>query len=133
VARFNDDGTGQWLPLRFGEGALTAANGWPDQADVLIRTRQAADAVGATPMDRPEWITVHPRTDDAYLTLTNSTLPPVSAVNPRNPNPYGHILRWRERHGDHTSVTFTWDTFLLAGAPRRPTGCPGHDPPARLA
>ena len=63
MARFNDDGTGQWLPLGLGQGALTAANGWQDQADVLLRTRQAADAVGATPMDRPEWIAVHPRTE----------------------------------------------------------------------
>jgi secreted PhoX family phosphatase len=126
VARFNDDGTGEWLPLRFGQGALTAANGWQDQADVLIRTRQAADAVGATPMDRPEWITVHPRSNDVYLTLTNSTLPPTSAVNPRNPNPYGHIVRWRERHGDHTSLTFTWDIFLLAGDPQ-------YDPTVTLA
>jgi secreted PhoX family phosphatase len=97
VAKFHDGGTGQWLPLAFGQGPLTAANGWQDQADVLIRTRQAADAVGATPLDRAEWITVHPRTSDVYMTLTNSTLPPVSAVNPRNPNPYGHIIRWQER------------------------------------
>jgi secreted PhoX family phosphatase len=124
VARFNDDGTGTWLPLRFGEGPLTAANGWVDQADVLIRTRQAADAVGATPLDRPEWITVHPKTEEVFLTLTNGTAGP-TAINPRDPNTYGHIVKWRERNGDHTSTSFQWDIFLLAGDPQ-------YDPQVQL-
>jgi uncharacterized protein len=116
VARFDDDGTGQWLPLKFGTGPLTAANGWEDQADVLIRTRQAADAVGATPLDRPEWIAVHPESKDVYASLTNGTSGP-TPPNPRDPNPYGHIIRWRERHGDNTATSFEWDIFLLAGDP----------------
>nr|WP_229730669.1 alkaline phosphatase PhoX [Egicoccus halophilus] len=116
VARFDDDGTGVWLPLVHGRGPLTAANGWVDQADVLIRTRQAADAVGATPMDRPEWVAVHPRNDDVYLTLTNGA-GWAGNVNPRQPNPYGHIVRWTETHGDNTATTFAWDLFVLAGDP----------------
>ena len=124
VARFNDDGTGQWLPLVFGTGPLTPAGGWLDQADVLLRTRLAADAVGATKMDRPEWIAVHPRTNDVYCTLTNGTSGP-SAPNPRDPNPYGHIISWREDRGDNTAVTFEWDIFLLAGDPV-------HDPAVKL-
>jgi secreted PhoX family phosphatase len=117
VARFDDNGTGTWLPLVFGQGPLTASGGWADQADVLLRTRQAADAVGATPLDRPEWISVHPRNGDVYATLTNGTAGP-NAVNPRDPNPYGHIIRWREGgNGDHTATTFAWDIFLLAGDP----------------
>jgi uncharacterized protein len=116
VAKFSDDGTGTWLPLTFGEGPLTTANGWADQADVLLRTRQAADAVGATPLDRPEWITVHPKTEEVFLTLTNGTAGP-SGINPRDPNPYGHIIKWREHDNDHTSTSFEWDIFLLAGDP----------------
>jgi hypothetical protein len=116
VARFDEDGSGAWLPLRFGIGPLTAANGWEDQADVLLRTRQAADAVGATPLDRPEWITVHPDSKDVYATLTNGTSGP-NAINPRDPNPYGHIIRWRERKGDNSATSFAWDIFLLAGDP----------------
>ena len=73
VAVFAADGTGTWVPLEHGTGVLTAANGWVDQADVLIRTRQAADAVGATRCHRPEWTTVHPDTGDAYVTFTNGT------------------------------------------------------------
>jgi secreted PhoX family phosphatase len=116
VARFDDDGTGTWLPLEFGAGPLTEANGFADQADVLIRTRQAADAVGATQMDRPEWVTVNPKNQDVYCTLTNGTgWEP--AVNPRTPNPYGHIIRWTEKNGDNTATTFEWDIFVLAGDP----------------
>jgi secreted PhoX family phosphatase len=125
VARFNDDGTGEWLPLVHGTGPLTAGNGWTDQADVLLRTRQAADALGATPMDRPEWLAIHPDNHDVYCTLTNSTRLPINEANPRNPNPYGHIIRWQERDGDHTATTFEWDIFLLAGDP-------AYDPQVQL-
>jgi secreted PhoX family phosphatase len=124
VAKFNEDGSGAWLPLTFGTGPLTAANGWQDQADVLLRTRQAADAVGATPLDRPEWIAVHPKSHEVYATLTNGTSGP-SAINPRDPNPYGHIIRWREQHGDNTATKFAWDIFLLAGDP-------AYDPAVKL-
>ncbi|WP_326599675.1 PhoX family protein [Streptomyces sp. NBC_01803] len=116
VARFEDDGTGSWLPLAHGTGALTSANGWADQADVLLRTREAADAVGATKMDRPEWIAVNPENQDVYCTLTNGS-GWNSAVSPREPNPYGHIVRWTEKDGDNTATTFDWDIFVLAGDP----------------
>ncbi|WP_235018011.1 PhoX family protein [Thermomonospora echinospora] len=125
VAKFNDNGSGQWLPLKHGTGPLTKANGWADQADVLLRTRQAADAVGATKLDRPEWVAVHPDNKDVYLTLTNGSGWD-NKVNPRKPNPYGHIVRWRERRGDNTATSFEWDIFLLAGDP-------AYDPQVTLA
>jgi len=127
VARFDEDGTGSWLPLVHGEGALTEANGFADQADVLLRTRQAGDAVGATPLHRPEWVSVDEHTKDVYLSLTNGsayskTGQDPSAANPvvnseRNPNPYGHVLKWRETGGDNTALSFEWDIFTLAGDP----------------
>jgi secreted PhoX family phosphatase len=116
VAKVNDDGTGQWLPLVHGQGPLVAANGFADQGDVLVKTRLAANLLEATPMDRPEWVAVDERTGTGYLTLTNNTSSAkvVNAANPRKPNPWGHIFRWDD-DGDHTATTFTWDLFLLAG------------------
>src|SRR5690606_8712318 len=71
--RFNDDGTGEWLPLVYGQNGLDASNGFRDQADVLVNTRLAAGLVGATPMDRPEWGAVDPNNGDAYCTRTNNS------------------------------------------------------------
>jgi hypothetical protein len=124
VARFGEDGQGAWIPLVHGQGALTTANSWADQADVLLRTRQAADAVGATKLDRPEWVAVHPKSGDVFVTLTNGSQGP-TPVNPRKPNDYGHILRLREAKADHTADVFEWDIFLLAGDP-------AHDPTVTL-
>lgn len=115
VAKFGGDGSGEWLPLVHGTGPLTVENGWLDQADVLIRTRQAADAVGATRLHRPEWVSVHPKTADVYLTLTNGSGNPSTVNGGRDPNPYGHIVRFKESRRSDTA--FTWDVFLLAGDP----------------
>lgn len=115
VAKFNANGTGEWLLLEHGSGPLTVANGWVDQADVLIRTRQAADAVGATRCHRPEWVTENSATQDVYVTFTNGTGNNSAVNSNRDPNPYGHIVRLRETGGDHRLVNFDWSIFLLAG------------------
>ena len=120
VGRFHADGTGEWLPLVHGSGPLTAANGFADQGDVLVKTRIAAEALGATPMDRPEWTTVDANTGMVYVTLTNNTsdAKEENAANPRTPNRWGHILRWKEAGNDHAATEFEWDLFLLAGQGR---------------
>jgi uncharacterized protein len=141
VAKFNADGTGTWLELSHGKNGLTEANGFLDQADVLIRTRQAADRAGATMMDRPEWIAVHPESKEVYITLTNNSRrgtspassnaadgstaaggarPPLDTANPRSDNIYGHILRWREQDSDAAALNFEWDIFVLCGDPADP-------------
>ena len=123
VARFEPDGRGRWLPLVHGRGGLDAAAGFGDQGDVLIDARRAADVVGATPMDRPEWIAVHPATGEVYATMTNNATrgtergAPVDAANPRRDNRFGHIVRWREAGGDAAASAFEWDLFVLAGNP----------------
>ena len=134
VAKFNEDGTGTWIELSIGNAAIAgyATYAFADQADVLVNARLAADAVGATKMDRPEWCTVHPGTGEIYYTLTNNSnrkVEPASssqvAVNAPNPRSYsdsyaggaagapgnlnGHILRMKEG----ASVTaFAWDVYL---------------------
>ena len=130
VARFSDDGKGQWLPLRLGEkypgGSLNAENGFRNQGDVLIRCRQAADIAAATKMDRPEWIAVHPHNGEVYVTLTNNSKRgstpggEINAANPRAENIFGHIIRWREYANNAASTTFNWDIFALAGDPQHP-------------
>jgi len=123
AAKFNADGTGEWLPLVHGERGLTAENGFADQAAVLVKTRLAADTLGATKMDRPEWIAVHPDTQQVYATLTNNShrgkdgKPSADTANPRDKNIFGHIIRWDEQNNDPTATTFAWDIYALCGDP----------------
>lgn len=126
VAQFNDDGSGTWIPLVHGQGKLTTANGFADQADVLVRTRAAADAVGATKMDRPEWIAVHPGSNEVYCTLTNNSQrggkdrAGTDRANPRANNVFGQIIRWTEAGGDPAGLKFEWNLFAIAGDPQHP-------------
>jgi secreted PhoX family phosphatase len=96
------DGRGEWLPPVHGQGPLTAARGFADQGEVLIKARQASDLLGATKMDRPEWTAADPVSKEVYCTLTNNTNrggnnhPAVDAANPRANNTMGHIIRWKE-------------------------------------
>jgi secreted PhoX family phosphatase len=126
VAKFHADDRGEWLPLVHGVGPLTTVNGWVDQADVLIRTRMAADAVGATRLHRPEWVSVHPHSGEVYVTLTNGTGNNAPVNSNRASNPYGHIVRFREALNDDTA--FAWDIFLLAGDPAYDPNVPLDQP-----
>lgn len=132
VAKFNADGSGEWIALVFGQNGLTAANTlypFADQADVLTHCRLAGDAVGATRMDRPEWTAVNPATGEMYCTLTNNSSRAPAQVDAANPRSYidpkvnstsrstgnanGHIIRLREA-GDTTEATrFTWDVYAF--------------------
>ncbi|MBY0355974.1 MAG: PhoX family phosphatase [Rickettsiales bacterium] len=123
VARFLADGELEWLPLIFGEGPLTPANGFNNQGEVVIYARRAADLVGATPMDRPEDIEVTTG-GRVYVSLTknydrkkNQRLP----SNRRGPNPYGHLIEMvppKKTGGhDHTARRYRWDIFLEGGDP----------------
>ncbi|SMF61942.1 PhoX family protein [Pseudobacteriovorax antillogorgiicola] len=111
VARFNEDGSGVWLPLDMSVPVL--AENFASQEEILVFTRLAADKVGATPMDRPEWIAVAPN-QDVYCTLTNnSQRTEATGANPLAPNPDGHIIRWRDTE-QHSGKKFVWEVFLIS-------------------
>ncbi|KDO01474.1 MULTISPECIES: PhoX family protein [Pseudomonas] len=116
VARFNADGSGVWLLLDVNtptSSGKTLGSIYGDLPGIILNTRGAADALGATPMDRPEWTTVNPLNGDVYLTLTNNsarTAAKVDAANPRGPNRHGHIIRW---HDSDNHLSFTWDIFVF--------------------
>jgi hypothetical protein len=142
AARFDADGTGQWLELTFGKNGITPANSayaFADQADVVVNLRLAADAAGATKMDRPEWGAVDPRSGEVYMTLTNTSASarPINRVDAANPrfyndrrttgqdqkgNPSGHIIRFAEDGGRNDATSFRWDVFLFGA---RATADPG--------
>ncbi|MBS62529.1 PhoX family phosphatase [Salinisphaera sp.] len=154
AAKFNADGTGEWLELepdtivpvsagsRYAGQTLASALGLEagDRAGIIIHTCDAADLMGATPMDRPEWGTVDPVSGEVYMTLTNNSdrLPegqratvsngdsieepgasygqaPVNAANPRAGNSDGQVIRWVEPSPGET--TFDWDVFVFGKVP----------------
>ena len=119
VARFDSDGTGEWLPLTMDDPRLAARFSGMD--DLLIHTRLAADIVGATPMDRPEWTTIC-RDGAVFWTLTNnSNRQEPNAANPQAPNPDGHIIRTVDAD-DHLGTRFVWEIFILASDTRETEG-----------
>lgn len=128
VAKFNADGSGQWLELSMKNPAIAGFTGFDfkNQADICVFTRLAADAAGATKMDRPEWAGVNPKNGDVYITLTNNsqrTAATVDAANPRaytdlkagkeqKGNVHGHIVRLNEG-GKAANASFKWDIYLF--------------------
>jgi len=125
VARFDADGTGEWLALVHGQNGLDGRNGFDSQAEILTAAREAASVVGATPMDRPEDIA--PFNGRVYVALTKNAKSPdhpvardaenADAANPRLTNSLGHVVEIEEDGPDHGATTFTWSIFLLAGDP----------------
>ena len=133
AARFNDDGSGDWLPLIYGQGPLTSANGFSSQADVLLQARIAASLLGATQMDRPEDFEPNPANGKIYLVMTfneRRTAEQVNAANPRPENNDGHIIEITESNDDAASTTFTWELFLVCGDASKDgtVYCAGVDP-----
>ena len=121
VAKFADDMTGQWLALTPEATGMTLA-------EIHIHTRQAGSKVGATTMDRPEWVAVNPVAIEGYCCLTNNanrgTKPnaggdatPVGGPNPRATNEFGQIVRWYPANANHADPAFTWDLYVMAGNP----------------
>ncbi|MCK5770230.1 PhoX family phosphatase [Algiphilus sp.] len=132
VCRFNEDGTGVWVALEPGSNGLDAGTTpypFDSLAAVLVGTRLAADVVGATRMDRPEWGAVNPRNREVYMTLTNNndSIRSLDALDGANPRTYedengrtgnvnGHIIRWRENGSRSAATGFQWDIFAFGAS-----------------
>ncbi len=129
VGQFNGNvgdfkGQGKWIALEYGKNSLNEKNGFKSQAQVLINTRLAASIVGATPMDRCEWIASHKQSGskEVFATLTNNkNRQEPNAANPRTKNVYGQILKWMPKNS-HKDDDFTWEIFVLAGNPDNQQG-----------
>ncbi|MEL6449783.1 MAG: PhoX family phosphatase [Pseudomonadota bacterium] len=126
VAKFNMDMSGEWV-------ALTPAATDMTEAEIAIFSRMAASKVGATTMDRPEWIAVNPTAVEGYCCLTNNRNrgvkpnaggdpTPANGPNPREVNNFGQIVRWRPSGDNHASNTFEWDLYVMAGNPKTQEG-----------
>ena len=136
VARFDADGSGEWLPLVHGQGPLVESCRFRDQGELLIKAREAADLVGATPMDRPEDVEAAPATG-AFSSRSRRTttarssriaVPPTGAWSisasmrriPVRPTGSATSSRSVEHEGDVAARRFRWNVFLLAGDPQAP-------------
>lgn len=114
------DGDGEWLPL-----VKDGASQVPGMSveEVLVFTRLAADQVGATKMDRPEDVEVHPQTGAVYAALTNNTQRGTAGrvgpdeVNPRTINREGHVLELVEQGNQPAAERFGWNLLLVCGNP----------------
>ncbi|GAM97573.1 putative phosphatase [alpha proteobacterium U9-1i] len=141
VARFEEDGTGRWLAINV-DAANTAAREqgytalFTDDADLMVRVREAARLLGGTPMDRPE--DVEALLDANWVGLGSVLVVCTKNTNqgfahPGNPrresetpsraqsNVGGHILRIDEAGNDCGATQFAWNIFMLGGDPNADT------------
>lgn len=108
-----DFGNAAWLKLDYASQAKLRDAKKPDgtpmfasQVDVLADAREAAIALGATPVDRPEDIEINPLDGSVFVALTNNT---------GHGNFHGQIVRLVEKDDDPAATAFSWDIFAVGG------------------
>jgi secreted PhoX family phosphatase len=107
-----DFANGRWVAMDYQNNPIFKDNGYKSQADVLVRTVDAAkledpetgSPIG-TPMDRCEDIEVH-EDGTVYAALTNNT---------DHGNFYGQVMRIFEKDNDPTAEEFAFDVFAAGG------------------
>ncbi|MBM9502277.1 DUF839 domain-containing protein [Leptospira sp. 201903071] len=104
---------GTWIPLDLEINEVLKnsklENGkrrFNSQADVLVHCREAAKICGATPMDRPEDIEIHPIDGTVFIAMTN---------NDSHGNFFGQIVRIQEKSGNHAGLEFDFEVFAAGG------------------
>ncbi|MEL6812436.1 MAG: alkaline phosphatase PhoX [Bacteroidota bacterium] len=100
-----DTNRGEWLPLDWERQPVLRAK-FKDQTEVLIRARDAAKALGATPLNRPEDIEIDPVTGHVLISLTN---------NKTKDDYHGSILKIEETDGKYDALTFKSSTYMAGG------------------
>ncbi len=106
---------GRWLPLNRREDERLK-KAFTDHTDMMIRAREAAKIVGATPLDRPEDIEIDPLSGHIFVALTN---------NKKGGNYFGSILKIMEKNNNPLSLHFDSATFM-AGGPETGFACPDN-------
>jgi secreted PhoX family phosphatase len=108
-----DFANGRWVALDYENNPIFKDNGYKSQAEVLVRTIDAATLVDpetkvpiGTPLDRCEDIEVHPETGQVYAALTNNEL---------HGNFYGQIVRLTEKDNNPEATKFTFEIFAAGG------------------
>lgn len=125
-ARFNADGSGQWVELApsttlnpypgsvvptVPSGATTLGAIYNTQGNILIDAYRASNLVGATPTGRPEDVEVHPIDKSVFIAFTANA----TATNSLFTNIYGELVRIVEGSADGTGNTFTWQRWKAGG------------------
>ena len=98
-----DTENGNWLPIDYGNEAMKAL--FENETEMKIRTREAAEVTGGTPLDRPEDIEIDPLDGSVLIALTN---------NKPQGNYFGSLLRLKELDG-YDGLRFESDTYLAGG------------------
>ena len=126
AARFNVDGTGQWIELAPGTalnpvpgttvptiptGATTLGGVYGSAGNIMIDAFRACNLMGATPTGRPEDVEVHPIDKSVFIAFTANATAPGSLFN----NIYGELVRVVEGSADGTGTTFTWQRWKAGG------------------
>ncbi|PQJ22780.1 PhoX family phosphatase [Tenacibaculum sp. SG-28] len=106
---------GKWLALDW-ETQPSLQKRFKNQTEVLIRAREAAKILGATPLNRPEDIEIDPITGNILITLTN---------NKRKNDYHGSILKIEEHRGAFDALTFKASTYI-AGGEENGFSCPDN-------
>jgi len=110
-----DTVNGKWLALDWETQPILKSK-FKDQTEVLIRAREAAKLVGATPLNRPEDVEIDPITGNIFVSLTN---------NYEKKDYHGSILKIEETNGAFDALTFKASIYM-AGGEENGFSCPDN-------
>lgn len=110
-----DTVNGKWLSMDWEAQPVLRSN-FKNQTEVLIRAREAAKLLGATPLNRPEDIEIDPITGNVFITLTK---------NKSKNDYYGSILKIEETDGAFDALTFKAIVYK-AGGEENGFACPDN-------